>query len=91
MGEKLYYIQNTKVPYVGNSAVLWCENSRGYTINAECAGVYTEEEAHEICDGYEGSRMLLKSAVDKVWRRHLDGQDMHLVLDAMGVTGDERG
>lgn len=92
---KLYYIQNLRAGYVGNSVLFWGHDSKGYTCNAEDAGVYTEEEAHRICGNRPTvDRMLLKSAVDKHWRRHFDAQDLHLVLhaeDELSTDDDPQG
>ncbi len=75
-----YYIQNRRAPYVGNSVVLWRDGG-GYTINVAEAEAFTLADAVDICDGiHNEDRPLLRSAVDGVLRRHLDGQDMHLVV-----------
>jgi len=46
-----YYIQNTHQGYIGNSIVFWGKNKCGYTAKLEDAGIYTYEEAKEICKG----------------------------------------
>jgi len=47
----MYYIQNTKQGYIGNSIVFWALNSQGYTAKLEKAQKFTYEEAKKICEG----------------------------------------
>lgn len=43
-----YYIQDTRT-VVGNSVLFWGKNRNGYTCDIGKAGLYSEEEAKEIC------------------------------------------
>lgn len=57
----MYYIQNG---YVGNAALWWAEDSKGYTTEIIKAGKFTKEEAKEIIKRPE-DRAWLCSHVDK--------------------------
>lgn len=43
-----YYIQDTRT-FVGNCIVFWGKDRNGYVTDIEKAGLYTEEEAKQIC------------------------------------------
>lgn len=48
--EQKYFIQDTR-SYTGNSVTWWCWDGGGYTLDVRCAGIYSKEEAEEICKG----------------------------------------
>ena len=43
-----YYIQDTR-NYGGNSILFWGKNRSGYVYDIDKAGLYSEEEAIQIC------------------------------------------
>lgn len=43
-----YYIQDAR-SYVGNDMLFWTQSKGGYTTDLDKAGLFSEEEAREIC------------------------------------------
>ena len=73
--ESLFYIQN-RGP-VGNCALWWRAGGCGYTCDLDDAGVFTEEQAREICRRRpDMDRAWPKSQIDGLAVRHLDVQKL---------------
>lgn len=78
MDKERYYIVCSQ-DFVGNSIVLWRPNSRGYTIHLEDAGKYTKETAQAICQTRDTDKAYPVDVLDKVSRKHVDGQAMYKI------------
>ena len=80
MSDQLYYIVCSK-DFVGNSIVFWRAGGKGYTINLAEAGKYTEKKAIPICQNRGTDIAYPVEVLDKVARRHVDGQDLYKIRD----------
>lgn len=60
-----YYIRTRG--YIGNGLVWWRPNGAGYTSDIDQAGVYTYEEAYQICKSTHGDNLAYKcSTIDNM-------------------------
>lgn len=75
---KLYYLQDTRA-VVGNCAVWWAKDCKGYTCNLDEAHVFTEEEASDQHRCRDSDVPRPKSDVDALALRHCRIED---VMDA---------
>jgi hypothetical protein len=76
MKKDRYVIVDSRVT-VGNSVVFWCYDRSGYTCDLRMAGIYTVEEAKQICRGRSTDRMFKYSSVLKIVQHHVDCQDLY--------------
>lgn len=65
-----FYIQDTR-QYVGNCVLWWAHERKGYTTEIDKAGVFTEEEAHEITRNRKTDRAWPKDVVDARVSHHV--------------------
>lgn len=74
-----YVIVDTRTT-CGNSVFFWCYDHSGYTVDLTKAGVYTEEEANQICNGKTSrgtDKLYPYSDMLKLVQHHIDIQDLH--------------
>jgi hypothetical protein len=71
MSDELYYIRNWE--YVGCCALWWRPNAKGYTVNLDEAGKYTEKQAKSYCATHWPRQdfMYPCSAVEPLAVRHV--------------------
>lgn len=70
---KLFYIQDTRNT-VGNSMLWWELYNRGYVCDIKQARIFSELDAHKICDDSESKRMWPVEYINKRVSHHIDMQ-----------------
>ena len=76
MKHERYVVVDTRT-MTGNSVVFWCCDRAGYTCDLRMAGVYTKEEAEQICRNRSTDKMFKYSSVLKLVQHHVDAQDLY--------------
>jgi len=69
-GEQLYYIRDIR-SIVGNCALWWRPDSRGYTCDLDQAGLYTEKQARSICRNRDSDVAYREEDVERAAIRHV--------------------
>jgi len=70
-----YYLRDTR-SVVGNCVMWWRKGCAGYSCNLDEAEVFSKEEAFDHHRQRETDVPYLKSAMDKIAKRHVDHQDL---------------
>lgn len=67
--------------YCGNSAMWWCWDGGGYTVDIRCAGVFTRAQAERQCRSRPSDRMWPLDQVIEFVEHHIDIQDLRRIGD----------
>lgn len=77
--DELYYLQNVRYGYFGNSPYWWEKNNSGYTPWLDEAKKFTNEEADKVIRSTQGSHEWKKwrvTEIDRTARRIADVQTL---------------
>lgn len=75
MSKKKFYLQCTR-SVVGNSAMWWALNDRGYTCDIRCAKIFDEDDP-KLKELRDIDVPWPKEVVDRLVQHHVDVQDLH--------------
>lgn len=73
--ERLFYLQNVELGYLGNSPMWWCTQG-GYTPRLDFARQFTKAEADDITRGTQKFKAWTVAEIEKIAYRTVDVQDM---------------
>lgn len=72
-----YYIISLKHTSKGDAALtFWRANGKGYTLDKDTTGIYTEEQIQQLVDAFNVA--VPKDKVDPFWMRALDYNDEYI-------------
>lgn len=75
LSDDLFYIQDSR-QYVGNAVLWWAKGNSGYTTHISDAGIYSREEAIELCEIRLTDRAWPKELVDRSASLQVDIQQL---------------